>query len=147
LDCVLLGATEIDTEFNVNVVTGSDGSIRGGSGGHSDTAAGARLTIIVAELVRGRFPIILDRVCTVTTPGETVDVLVTDRGVAVNPRRKDLLDRLKEAGLPVKDIHDLKRMAERMAGVPPALSSGGKVVAIVEYRDGTVIDVVRRAGG
>ena len=147
LDCVLLGATEIDTDFNVNVVTGSDGAIRGGSGGHSDTAAGARLTIIVAELVRGKFPIILDRVHTVTTPGETVDVLVTDRGVAVNSRRSDLLGRLRKAGLPVKDIHDLKRRAEQMAGVPPTFSMGEKIVAIVEYRDGTVIDVVRQTAG
>ncbi len=90
LDCVILGATEIDTDFNVNVVTGSDGIIMGGSGGHSDTAAGAKLTIIVANLVRGRWPIIRDRVLTATTPGETVDVLVTDQGVAVNPRRSDL---------------------------------------------------------
>jgi citrate lyase subunit alpha/citrate CoA-transferase len=83
----------------------------------------------------------------VTTPGETVDVLVTDRGVAVNSRRSDLLGRLRKAGLPVKDIHDLKRRAEQMAGVPPTFSMGEKIVAIVEYRDGTVIDVVRQTAG
>ncbi|MBR6708762.1 MAG: citrate lyase subunit alpha, partial [Clostridia bacterium] len=38
LDVVILGATEIDTDFNVNVHTDSNGYIMGGSGGHSDTA-------------------------------------------------------------------------------------------------------------
>jgi len=145
LECVLLGATEIDTDFNVNVVTGSDGVIRGGSGGHSDAAAGAGLTIVVAELVRGKFPLVVDRVGTVTTPGETVDVLVTDRGVAVNPRRSDLSDRLKGAGLPVKDIHDLERLGRQRAAAPVAFPAGGEIAAVVEYRDGTVIDVVRQA--
>jgi citrate lyase subunit alpha / citrate CoA-transferase len=144
LDCVVLGATEIDTDFNVNVVTGSDGIIIGGSGGHSDTAAGAKLTIIVANLARGRLPIVIDRVLTATTPGETVDVLVTDQGVAVNPRRSDLAGLLKAVGLPVKNIHDLKLLAERIAGTCAKATMHEKIVAIVEYRDGTIIDVVRQ---
>ncbi len=144
LDCVILGATEIDTDFNVNVVTGSNGIIMGGSGGHSDTAAGAKLTIIVANLVRGRLPIVMDRVLTATTPGETVDVLVTDQGVAVNPRRNDLTGLLKAAELPVKNIHDLKLLAERIAGNRAKVIMHEKIVAIVEYRDGTIIDVVRQ---
>jgi citrate lyase subunit alpha/citrate CoA-transferase len=147
LDTVILGATEIDTDFNVNVTTGSDGIIMGGSGGHSDAAAGAKMTIIVANLLRGRLPILLDKVLTVTTPGETVDVLVTEHGVAVNPRRAELAARLKDAGLPVRDVHDLKALAEKMAGVPVTPSFEGRIVGLVEYRDGTVIDVVRQAGG
>ncbi|MCP6428955.1 citrate lyase subunit alpha, partial [Klebsiella pneumoniae] len=67
LDVVVLGATEIDTAFNVNVVTGSDGVVMGGSGGHSDAAAGAKMTIIVANLLRGRLPIIKGQVLTATT--------------------------------------------------------------------------------
>jgi citrate lyase subunit alpha / citrate CoA-transferase len=145
LDCVILGATEIDTDFNVNVVTGSDGVIMGGSGGHSDTAAGAKLTIIVANLVRGRLPIVVDRVLTATTPGETVDVLVTERGVAVNPRRSDLLASLKTAGLPVRDINELKLRAEDIVGARERPALGENIVAVVEYRDGTIIDVVRHA--
>jgi citrate lyase subunit alpha / citrate CoA-transferase len=145
LDCVILGATEIDTDFNVNVVTGSDGAIMGGSGGHSDAAAGAKLTIVVANLLRSRLPIIMDKVLTATTPGETIDVLVTEHGVAVNPRRDDLRDCLMAAGLPVKNIHELKSIAEKIAGVPQPVKVGDKVVAVVEYRDGTVIDVVRQA--
>ena len=38
---VILSALEIDTKFNVNVLTGSDGVIRGASGGHCDTASSA----------------------------------------------------------------------------------------------------------
>jgi hypothetical protein len=49
LDIMILGATEIDTDFNVNVTTGSSGVIMGGSGGHSDTAAGAKLAIVVMK--------------------------------------------------------------------------------------------------
>lgn len=144
LDTVILGATEIDIDFNVNVVTGSDGVIMGGSGGHADAAAGANVTIVVANLLRGRLPIIVDKVLTVTTPGETIDVLVTERGVAVNPRRTNLKEQLQAAGLPVKDITELKALAEKIAGAPESVSTGGKIVAIVEYRDGTIIDVVRQ---
>jgi citrate lyase subunit alpha/citrate CoA-transferase len=147
LDCVILGATEIDTAFNVNVVTGSDGMIMGGSGGHSDAAAGAKLTVVVANLLRGRLPIIMDRVLTATTPGETVDVLVTERGVAVNPRRGDLQEKLAAAGLPLKEISELKRLAESIAGVPRPVKLGDRMVAVVEYRDGTLIDVVRQVAG
>ena len=147
LDAVILGATEIDTDFNVNVVTGSDGVIMGGSGGHADAAAGARVTIIVANLLRGRLPIIVDKVLTATTPGETIDVLVTERGIAVNPRRTDLKEKMMAAGLPVKDITELKALAEQIAGAPKQIKTSDKIVAIVEYRDGTIIDVVRQVEG
>ena len=103
LDAVILSALEIDTAFNVNVITGSDGVIRGASGGHSDTAAGSALTIVVAPLVRGRTASIVPSVDTIVTPGETVDLVVTDRGTAVNPRRKDLKDALIRGGIPVVD--------------------------------------------
>ncbi|SDE29699.1 citrate lyase subunit alpha [Sporomusa acidovorans] len=144
LDTVFLGATEIDTDFNVNVTTGSNGLIMGGSGGHSDAAAGAKITLIVANLLRGRLPTVVDKVLTVTTPGETVDVLVTERGVAVNPRRGDLREKLLAAGLSVKDIRELKQEAEKLAGVPEKIKTSDRIVAVVEYRDGTMIDVVRQ---
>jgi citrate lyase subunit alpha/citrate CoA-transferase len=147
LDAVILGATEIDTDFNVNVVTGSDGVIMGGSGGHADAAAGAKVTIIVANLLRGRLPIIVDKVLTATTPGETIDVLVTERGIAVNPRRADLKEKMLAAGLPVKDITELKALAEKIAGAPKSNKTLDKIVAVVEYRDGTIIDVVRQVEG
>jgi citrate lyase subunit alpha/citrate CoA-transferase len=94
LDVVILSALEVDTQFNVNVITGSDGVIRGASGGHSDTAAGSALTIVVAPLVRARTASIVPAVDTIVTPGETVDLVVTDQGTAVNPARADLRDAL-----------------------------------------------------
>lgn len=143
LDIMILGATEIDTKFNCNVTTGSSGVIMGGSGGHSDTAAGAKLAIVVTQLMKGRLPIVVEDVTTVTTPGETIDVLVTERGIAVNPLRNDLEKKLIAAGLPVMRIEELKEMAEQMTGKPEKLHFGDKLAAVVEYRDGTVIDVVR----
>lgn len=144
LDVMILGATEIDTNFNVNVTTGSDGIIMGGSGGHSDTAAGAKLAIVVTNLIKGRLPIIKDKVTTVTTPGESIDVVVTERGIAVNPIRKDLIEKLKAKNLPVMTIEELKDLAENMTGKPAPIEFTDKVVAVVEYRDGTIIDVVRK---
>ncbi|WP_053956765.1 citrate lyase subunit alpha [Inediibacterium massiliense] len=144
LDVMILGATEIDVDFNVNVTTGSDGMIMGGSGGHSDTAAGAKLAIVVTQLVKGRLPIVVDEVTTVTTPGETIDVLVTERGIAVNPKREDLIEKLEKTNLPILSIKDLKEMAENMTGVPEKIEKGNEIVAVVEYRDGTIIDTVKR---
>lgn len=147
LDVIVLGATEIDLDFNVNVTTGSDGVIMGGSGGHSDTSAGSKLTLIVANLMRGRLPIVVERVTTVTTPGETVDVLVTEHGVAVNPRKEDLKRRLFDRGLPVVDIRELMELAYKMCGRPEDIDFGDRIVGVVEYRDGTVIDIIREVRG
>lgn len=144
LDVVILSALEIDTDFNVNVMTGSDGVLRGASGGHSDTAAGAGLSIVIGPLVRGRTATVVDRVETVVTPGETVDVFVSDRGIAVNPRRPEVAADLRKAGLPVLEMDELRRKATGIVGVPQPLEYEDKVVALIEYRDGTIIDTVRK---
>jgi citrate lyase subunit alpha/citrate CoA-transferase len=144
LDVMILGATEIDTNYNVNVTTGSNGLIMGGSGGHSDTAAGSKLSIVVTQLVKSRLPIIVDCVTTVTTPGESIDVVVTERGVAVNPLREDQIVKLDAAGIEIMTIEELKNIAEKMTGVPEKIKTEDRIVAVVEYRDGTVIDVVRK---
>ncbi len=144
LDIVVLSALEIDSEFNVNVLTGSDGVIRGAIGGHPDTAAGSKICIVVAPLVRGRMPMILDRVNTVVTPGRTVDVFVTDQGMAVNPRRPDLQKRLTDAKLAVFTMEELKRKAEAYVGHPKELVYEEKTVGLVTYRDGTTLDVVKQ---
>jgi citrate lyase subunit alpha/citrate CoA-transferase len=68
---------------------------------------------------------------------------VTQKGVAVNPARSDLKDRLTDAGLPVVDIHELKRMADDLIGVPEPIELGDKIVAKILYRDGSVIDNIR----
>ena len=82
LDVVILGATEVDTDFNANVNTEADGALLHGTGGHQDTAAGAKLTIIAQPLLRGRIPCVTDRVYSVTTPGEVIDAIVTEYGIA-----------------------------------------------------------------
>ncbi len=143
LDVVILGATEVDTDFNVNVHTDSNGYIMGGSGGHSDTAAGAKLSMIIAPLFRARLPIVTDRVSCISTPGRDIDVLVTQRGVAVNPKNAELMQRLKDAGLPVVDIHELKDIAERITGKPQKTERSGRTVANVIYRDGNIIDTIQ----
>ena len=142
LDVVILGATEIDTDFNVNVHTDSNGYIMGGSGGHSDTAAGAKLSMIIAPMFRARLPIVTDHVNCISTPGSDIDVLVTQGGIAVNPRNGELHDRLKAAGLPVIDIHELKEKTERITGVPKKIRRGDRVVAQVISRYGQLQDEI-----
>ena len=144
LDVVILGATEIDTDFNVNVHTDSNGYIMGGSGGHSDTAAGAKLSMIIAPMFRARLPIVTDRVQCISTPGADIDVLVTQGGIAVNPRQAELREKLRGAGLPIVDIQELKEKTERITGKPRPISRGGRVVAEVISRDGQLLDVIHQ---
>lgn len=142
LDVVILGATEIDKDFNVNVHTDSTGGIMGGSGGHSDTAAGSKLCMIVAPLLRARTPVVTDQVLCTTTPGSTVDVLVTQRGIAVNPARGDLRERLLAAHLPVVEMAELIHKAREIAGNPAPVKLGDRVIAKVLYRDGNPISEI-----
>lgn len=144
LDFVILSALEIDVDFNVNVMTGSDGVIRGAVGGHPDTAAGASLTVVTAPLLRGRIPTVCERVNTICTPGSTIDVLVTDQGVAVNPNRPELKEKLIAAGLPVTTIEKLKERAERVVGKPEPIQYTDRIVGVLMYRNNTVIDVIRQ---
>ena len=144
LDYVILAALEVDTHFNCNVVVGSDGVITGAQGGHPDTAQGAKCTIVIAPLLQGRIPAICTDVTTVTTPGESVDIVVTDYGVAVNPARPDLLEALKAADcVPLKTIEELRDIAYSIVGEPEKVQFGDRVVGIIEARDGTIMDVVR----
>ncbi len=143
LDVVILSALEIDVHFNVNVLTGFDGCLRGASGGHCDAAEGAKCAIIVAPLVRGRIPTVVDHVHTIITPGKSIDVVVTERGVAVNPLRQDLLACFKNnPKIPLCSIEELRDRAYAITGRPLPLQTTDKPVAIVEYRDGTPLDVV-----
>jgi len=144
LDIVVLSALEVDVDFNVNVITGSKGLLRGASGGHSDTAAEAKLSIIVAPLTRGRIPTVTKRVNTIVTPGSTVDVVVTDQGIAVNPKHVELRSKLKKAGLEVVEMQELYERAIALCGEPQEIAYTDKVVAVIRYRDGSIIDVVRQ---
>lgn len=144
LDVVALAALDVDVDFNVDVLTGHDGVLRGASGGHCDTAAGAKLSIITVPSIREGVPSIRDRVQTVVTPGETVDAIVTERGICINPLREDLIKAAHDGGLPIKAIEDLKAEVERMTGVPDPVEFDDQIVGAVEYRDGTIIDSIRR---
>lgn len=144
LDFVILGALEIDLDWQVNSIIGSDGVLRGAPGGHPDTAAGAKCCIVVAPLVRGRMPTVRERVVNVSTPGECIDILVTDYGIAVNSARQDLAQALTGAGITLTTINALCEKAYAMVGKPEDLQFEDKVVAIMEARDGTILDVVRQ---
>lgn len=144
LDIVVLSALEVDTNFNVNVLTGSDGVLRGASGGHCDTAIGSKLSIITAPLVRGRIPTIVNHVITCITPGSSVDILVTDHGIAVNPARPELAEQLKSQGVALTTIEELYQRAIALTGIPKPIEFTDRVVAVVRYRDGSVIDVVKQ---
>ena len=142
LDIVILSALEVDTSFNVNVLVGSDGIIRGAIGGHQDTAADSALSIIVCPLLRGRIPCVVPHVTTLITPGSSVDVVVTEYGIAVNPARPEVRERLVAAGLNVVDISELAMKAQSIIGTPDPLPFGDKVVGIVMNRDGSVLDKI-----
>jgi len=144
LDIIILSALEIDTNFNVNVITGSDGVIRGASGGHSDTAASARLSIIVAPLIRGRIPTVVDNVHNVITPGESVDILVTDHGIAINTGREHLKHQLKKLNIPIYTIQELRDKAYSITGYPSKIKLDKQVVGVIEYRDGSILDVINK---
>jgi citrate lyase subunit alpha/citrate CoA-transferase len=141
VDVVILGATEIDLDFNANVVTHSDGLLLHGVGGWQNCLF-SKTVILPVPLFRDRIPVIRDRVTTLCGPGELIDVVVTERGIAINPLRKDLLKKLKGSGLPIRSIADLKEEAERICGVPGAVEFTENPVAIVKWVDGTVLDTV-----
>ena len=143
LDTAILSALEIDTDYNVNVMTGSDGVIRGASGGHSDTSMACKMSLVISPLVRGRIPTIVDKVNTVVTPGTSIDVIVTEVGIAINPDRQDLIEHFKTLDVPQYSFEEFKEKAYQIVGTPEAIHYGDKVVALIEYRDGTLIDVVR----
>ena len=143
LDFVILAALEVDVHFNCNVVVGSDGMITGAQGGHPDTAAGAKCAIVITPLLQGRIPAVCTDVTTVTTPGESIDAVVTDYGIAINPRRQDLIEAMKGVDLPFKTIEELRDIAYSIAGEPERVPFGDRVVGIIEGRDGTIMDVVR----
>lgn len=142
LDVVILGATEVDKNFNCNVTTDSNNNIIGGSGGHSDTAFGAKVSIITTNLIKSRLPILKNEINTITTPGGTIDIIVTERGIAINPLRKDLIKQLSNSKLNFKSIDELILLAEKIAGVPEPLTKSDKVVGLVRYRNGSYIDSI-----
>jgi citrate lyase subunit alpha/citrate CoA-transferase len=88
--------------------------------------------------------VIVDEVTTLCGPGELIDVIITERGIAINPLRKDLIERVKGTGLPLKTLRELKDEAEKICGIPQKPQFEDEIVAVIKWVDGTVIDVVRK---
>jgi citrate lyase subunit alpha/citrate CoA-transferase len=146
VDAVVLGATEVDVNFNANVVTHSDGRLLHGIGGWQNCLASG-CTILAVPSFRDRIPVIVDEVTTLTGPGELIDVIATERGIAINPRRRDLIDAAKGSGLPIRPIQDIKAEVEKICGGKPSRPKpGDRPVAVVKWVDGTVLDTVWQVG-
>jgi len=143
LDFAVLGATEIDLNFNANVVTHSDGYLLHGMGGWQDCLF-SKCTILAVPSFRDRIPVIVDEVTTLCGPSELIDVVVTERGIAVNPRRKDLLSQVRKSSLPIRSLRDIQKEVYDICGGPPEKPrfENRKVVGIVKWVDGTVLDTV-----
>ncbi|MGA1819538.1 MAG: citrate lyase subunit alpha [Thermoplasmatota archaeon] len=146
-----LGATEVDLDFNVNVNTHSDGYLLHGIGGHQDVAYGSQLTFVTVPLERKGNPIIKETVTTLTTPGELIDVVVTEKGFAVNTgkvrpeareRNEEIHSRCTKAGLPVLDLEELRSMVLRNGGKDIRARTGERIIGLIKYIDGTVLDKV-----
>jgi len=141
LDAVVLGATEVDVKFNVNVNTHSDGRLLHGIGGHQDTAAGSFLTIISTPIFRKTNPIVREKVTTISTPGGVIDAIVTNRGIAINPIREDLLEKV-EGTIDLVSIEELQQAAYTQTGAPRPPEVTEKVAGITKWVDGSLLDVI-----
>ena len=124
------------------MVTHSDGRLLHGIGGWQNCLF-AGCTILAVPSFRDRIPVIVDEVTTLTGPGELIDVIATERGIAINPRRKDLLEALKSSDLPIRPIQDIKKEVEGFCGGPPQKPKLTDLpVAVIKWVDGTLIDTV-----
>jgi citrate lyase subunit alpha/citrate CoA-transferase len=142
VDAVVLGATEVDLKFNANVVTHSDGQMLHGIGGWQNCLF-SKCTILSIPAFRGRYPIIVDEVTTLVGPGELIDVIITELGIAINPLRKDLIEATKRSQLPIRDIREIKDEVDQLLGEVPAKPQlMDEPIAVVKWVDGTLIDTI-----
>lgn len=143
VDASVLGATEVDVNFNANVVTHSDGFLLHGIGGWQNCLF-SKCTILAIPSFRDRIPVIVDEVTTLCGPGELIDVVVTERGIAINPRREDLLRAVKNSNLPIRPIKEIQEEVLEICGGKPAkpVFNQSKVIAVVKWVDGTILDSV-----
>jgi len=147
VDAVVLGATEVDVNFNGNVNTHSDGVLLHGIGGWQNCLFSG-CTILAVPAVRDRIPVLVDEVTTLTGPGELIDVVVTERGIAINPRREDLLEAVAASTLPIRSIQEIKEEVEGIiGGKPDAPRFTDQPVAVIKWVDGTVLDTVWQVTG
>jgi len=147
IDVVVLGATEVDVDFNANVVTHTDGRLLHGIGGWQNCLFSA-CTVLAVPSVRDRIPVVMDRVTTLVGPGELIDVIATERGICINPQRSDLMEAMKGSRVPILDIRELKESVDRLCGGPAAKPQlGDEFIAAIQWVDGTTLDGVRRVLG
>lgn len=158
MDVVVLGASEVDLDFNVNTVTGYDGVLRTGIGGGPDAAAGAKLSIFSLPIARVNrkglsAPCVRDRVTTVVTPGEVVAVVVTEDFVALNPQSDSpylpaIRENAARVGLALASIDEVAaaslEKARALGTLMPEPRFTDDIVSVVEWRDGRLVDAVRR---
>lgn len=143
LDAVVLGATEVDLNFNANVATHSDGYLLHGIGGWQNCLF-SKCTILAIPSFRDRIPVIVNEVTTLCGPGELIDVIVTERGIAINPKRKDLIKAVKNSNLPIRKIEEIYEEVNNLCGGEPSKPKldRDKVVAVIKWVDGTILDSV-----
>jgi citrate lyase subunit alpha/citrate CoA-transferase len=85
----------------------------------------------------------VDEVTTLVGPGELIDVIVTERGIAINPKRKDLIKATKNSNLPILKIEEIKENVDGLVGAPldkPTFTD--EVVGVVKWVDGSIIDSI-----
>ena len=105
----------------------------------------SKCTILPIPSFRDRIPVLVDEVTTLCGPGELIDVIVTERGIAINPLRRDLVETLRGSSLPIRPLAEIKAEVEEICGGKAAKPElGEKVVAAIKWVDGTVIDCVRQ---
>ncbi len=143
LDAVVLGATEVDINFNANVASHSDGYLLHGIGGWQNCLF-SKCTILAIPSFRDRIPVIVDEVTTLCGPGELIDVIITERGIAINPKRKDLIKAVKNSNLPIRKIEEIYEEVNILCGGKPAKPklNKDKVIAVIKWVDGTILDSV-----
>ena len=143
VDAVVLGATEVDINFNANVVSHSDGYLLHGIGGWQNCLF-SKCTILAIPSFRDRIPVIVDEVTTICGPNDLIDVIVTERGIAINPKRKDLLKAVKNSNLPIRSIKEIYNEVNDLCGGNPAKPkvNKDKIVAVIKWVDGTILDSV-----
>jgi citrate lyase subunit alpha/citrate CoA-transferase len=144
LDIAILSALEIDLNWNVNVITGSDGRFMGAVGGHQDVAEGSDLTIVVAPLIRGRIPVLTDRVNTLVTKGKEVDVFICEYGIAVKEDHESILASLKNHGIKTLKLSELYDKTVKYVDIPTKPEYKDKTVAIVQDRYGNTLSEIKQ---
>ena len=73
---------------------------------------------------------------------------MTERGIAINPRRTDLLEATRGSNLPIRPIEEIKAEVEGICGGKPQRPAvTDHPVAVIKWVDGTVIDTVFRVEG